>query len=263
MSVNKVDAGDGRLNLQGDYVVHHEKNITFGLEGDRLPANLKGSHSGDIFITNLRLIYVNKGSNGYKTFSMDFKSIRNTEVKQPIFGSNHIRGFVRSEANGGWEGNANFKIDFPKGGAIEFAEKFEKAVKESLRFGQNGFAPPPPMQPTYGGYYPPPQQQPMMAPPPMGAGGFYPPPQPGYYQYQSAPPPAGYQPPPQNYGQPPPPNYGQPPPNQAPPPYQSNATTTDSAMHHPKAQEAYRSGNTAYIPNDAPPPYNPEYKKDQ
>jgi len=31
---------------------------------------------------------------------------------------------------GGWEGNANFKIDFPKGGAIEFAERFQKAVKE-------------------------------------------------------------------------------------------------------------------------------------
>ena len=31
---------------------------------------------------------------------------------------------------GGWEGNANFKIDFPKGGAIEFAEEFQKAVKK-------------------------------------------------------------------------------------------------------------------------------------
>lgn len=31
---------------------------------------------------------------------------------------------------GGWEGNANFKIDFPKGGAIDFAEMFQKTVKE-------------------------------------------------------------------------------------------------------------------------------------
>lgn len=241
MSVNKVDAGNGRLTLQGDYVVHHEKNITFGLEGDRLPGHVKGSHSGDIFITNLRLIFVNNGSSGYKTFSMDFKSIRNTEVKQPIFGSNHLKGFIKSEPDGGWVGNANFKIDFPKGGAIEFAEKFQHAVKESLRFQQSGVAPPPPMQPTYGGYYPP---QPPMVAPPMGAGAYYyPPPQPGFYQYQPGAPPAGYQ---------------GPPPQQAPPPYQNSVPPQTDA--HPKAQEAYMSGNTAYIPNDAPPPYNPNYQ---
>jgi len=257
MSVNKIDAGKGRLTLQGDYVVHHEKNITFSLEGDRLPAVLKGTHSGDVFITNLRLIFVNNGK-GYNTFSMDFQSIRNTEVKQPIFGSNHIKGYIKSEINGGWEGSANFKIDFPKGGAIEFAERFQKTVKESLRHRQAGVAPPPPMQPTYGGGYYPPQ-----GPPPMmaggGAPGYYPPPQPGYYQYQSSAPPApGFQP---NMAGPPP--QGGP----APPPYQTNAYQNNaSAVYNSgvnaKAQEAYMSGNTAYIPNDAPPPYNPNYKKD-
>ena len=30
---------------------------------------------------------------------------------------------------GGWEGSANFKIDFPHGGAIKFAETFQNAVK--------------------------------------------------------------------------------------------------------------------------------------
>lgn len=246
MAVNQVQADNGRITLQGDYVVHHGEDVTFSLEGDRIPEFMKNSHKGDMFITTLRLIFVNKGNKGYKTFSMNFQFIRNFEVKQPIFGSNHLKGYIKAEPNGGWEGNANFKIDFPKGGAIEFAEEFQKAVKKSIQYRNNGMAPPPPMQPMYPMGGPPMMMQggaPMMQPQPM----YYPPPQQGYYQYQpGAPPPQGVQP---LYTAP----AGQPPPaysNDVPP-----------AGVNPKAQEAYMSGNTAYVPSEAPPPYNPQFDK--
>ena len=73
MALNKVDVSNGRLTLQGDYIVHHQKDVEFSLEGDRLPSHMKGSHKGDMFISNMKLIFVNNGSNGYKTFSMDFQ----------------------------------------------------------------------------------------------------------------------------------------------------------------------------------------------
>jgi len=253
MALNKVDASNGRLTLQGDYVIHHEEKIDFSLEGDRIPDFMKGTHKGDIFITNMRVIFINSKGSGYKSFSMDFQFIRNTEVKQPIFGANYLAGFIIAEPNGGWEGNANFKIIFSKGGAIEFAEKFSKAVKEATRIRQSGgVAPPPP-----GGMYMPPNG---MMPPPPGMypppGGYYPPPPTGAYY----PPPGGA--PPMAYGyqaQPPPgaqPLYGNAP-NQPPPPYQ------DQSFHPPnnsKAQEAYMttSTNNVYIPNqEPPPPYAP------
>jgi len=270
MSVNQVDASNGQITLQGDHVVHHQSEIGFALEGDRLPDMLKGSHKGDMFITNMRLIFINKGKSGYKSFAMNFQYIRNFEVKQPIFGSNFLKGFIKAEPNGGWEGNANFKIDFPKGGAIDFAEMFQKTVKESIRQRNSGMGAPPPMQPAMypqPGMYPP--QPGMYAPPPgMQSNGFYPPPPQapgaGYYAYQPGMPPQGG---PQQ------PLYSAPT-GQAPPPYETaagNSTMyptvpgTEQPPASSKAQEAYLSGSNVYVPNnDAPPPYNPSYdKKDQ
>ncbi|XP_065659900.1 WW domain-binding protein 2 isoform X2 [Hydra vulgaris] len=252
MSVNAVQANGGRLTLQGDYVVYHQDGVDFSLEGDRVPSNLIGNYTGDMFITNLKLIFVNSSSaKGYQTFSMDFQGIRNVEVKQPIFGANFLKGFVKSEPNGGWEGNANFKIVFPKGGAIEFADQFQRAVNQSSRYRQNGMAPPPP-QPAFvpqQGYYQP--------------AGYYA--QPGFYP-QDPMQNGAYYPPPQGYGYPAPPG-GQPmyaPTAQAPPPYPYNQAQAVYSTN-PKAQEAYMSGNNVYVPNEAPPPYNPNYevKKDQ
>jgi len=283
MALNKVDVTGGRLTLQGDYVLHHQDNIEFMLEGDRLPANMKSTIKGDMFISNMRLIFVNKGGkgdSGYNSFSMNFDHIRNTEVKQPIFGANYIKGYIIAEPNGGWEGNANFNVYFPKGGAIDFAEKFQKAVKDSLRNRQNGVTPHPPMEPV--GYMPAPQMG--YAPQPgYGQQPGYPP-QAGYAPQAGYPPQAGYAPqqgypgypPPQEslyvYNQsagPPqgaPPNYA--PPQGAPPPYNpvEGVNTQTQQAGNPKAHEAYMSGNTAYVPNnEQPPPYNPSYpgRKDQ
>lgn len=278
MALNKVDVSNGRLVLQGDYIVHHQSDVTFQLEGDRIPSNLKGTFKGDMFMSNNMLIFVNKSSNGYRSFAMDFESVRNTEVKQPIFGANYLKGFVIAEPNGGWEGNANFNIQFPKGGCIDFAEMLQKTVKTSLRNRAAGVRPVPPMQPNgfmppqgggYPGYPPPPMGY---APPP---GGGYPPQ--GYppQGYPGAPPPVGYYPPPQEslyvyQGNGPPQGQGQssgaPPPPYAAQDYQSQTiNTVPQQSANPKAHEAYMSGSTAFVPNEAPPPYNPSFesRKDQ
>ncbi|XP_065065799.1 WW domain-binding protein 2-like [Rhopilema esculentum] len=244
MSINKVECNGGRITLHGDFVVQHQEDVKFELQGDRLPNYLRGSMKGDFFLTASKLIFVNKHSTGkYISFSMEFRSLKNIEVKQPIFGANYLSGFVMAEQGGGWEGNANFKIEFSSGGAIDFAEQLKQTAGQA----RSGRQPVPQMQTA--GYYP---------PPPLG--GYY------YAPYQSAypaqPPPQGAQPyfasPQQAQG--------------APPPYPGPGGVAAPAPpqhigQNEKEREAYSNGPNVYVPQyENPPPYAPGYtdsKKNQ
>jgi len=161
--------------------------------------------------------------------------MKNIEVKQPIFGANHLTGFVMAEHGGGWDGTANFKIEFKSGGAIEFAEQLKHTAQQA-RSGRHTMQQMPP-----GGYYP---------PPPIG--GYYYAPYPSAYGV-AQPPPAGpqqaYAPPNQSYGAPPP--YPGPTVHAQQPPRPENE----------KAREAYSSGPNVYVPTqyETPPPYAPGY----
>lgn len=242
MSINKINCDGGRITLHGDHVVDHHEGVSFELKGDRVPSTLKGSKNGDIFLTASKVIFVSKAGNS--SFSMEFRSLKNIDVKQPIFGANALTGYVTSELGGGWEGNANFKIEFKSGGAIDFAERL-KVTAGQARAGRQQQ---PQMQPA--GYYP---------PPPLG--GYY------YAPYNTAygvgqAPAQGMQP---GYA---PPLQGQAPPQGAPPPYTGNAPPQGpNEADNAKAREAYSSGSNVYVPTqyDQPPPYAPDYtdKKNQ
>ncbi|EDO38086.1 predicted protein [Nematostella vectensis] len=176
MSINKIECSGGRLTLHGDYVVYHQDDVQFELEGDGVPGFLKGSRKGNIFISTNRVIFAPNSNCNVGSFSMNFQSIRGVEVKQPIFGANYIKGDVISEPEGGWQGRGSFRIMFNSGGAIEFAEHFRQAVQTARRPNQV-----PPMAPAgqqaafavYNNPYPPPPPQPgyYYGPPPQG---FYP-----------------------------------------------------------------------------------------
>lgn len=45
-----------------------------------------------------------------------------------MFGANFIKGKVRSQVNGNWNGAATFKMTFKSGGAIEFGQAMLKAA---------------------------------------------------------------------------------------------------------------------------------------
>eukprot|EP00112_Aurelia_sp_Birch-Aquarium-sp1_P002438 Seg127.2 transcript_id=Seg127.2/GoldUCD/mRNA.D3Y31 product="ADP-ribosylation factor-binding protein GGA3" protein_id=Seg127.2/GoldUCD/D3Y31 len=218
-------------------VVEHQEDVKFELEGDRLPSFLRGSTRGDFFLTSSKIIFVNKNTSGkYASFSMEFRSLKNIEVKQPIFGANALTGFVTAEQGGGWDGKANFKVEFKSGGAIEFAEKLKHTAGQA-RAGRV------PVQPApAAGFYP---------PPPLG--GYY------YAPYNTAygvsqPPQAGMQP---AYAAP---YQGQ----GAPPPYPGTAPP-QQGPENDKAREAYSSGQNVYVPTqyETPPPYAPGYNNDK
>jgi WW domain-binding protein 2 len=58
----------------------------------------------------------------FQSFSMPFFCMRNLDIEQPVFGANYIKGEVKSEQMGRWEGQAKFKLWFNNGGAIEFGQ---------------------------------------------------------------------------------------------------------------------------------------------
>lgn len=173
---------------------------------------------------------------------MPFTLIKDFEIKQPVFGANHLEGKILAEEGGGWQGSAEFEMSFKAGGAIEVGQELIKLAKNpramyiaqpTVIFG----AAPPPVAP-----YP---SAPGYAPPPVA-------PYPSAPSY--APPPAGYNPvaPPMYTPSYPP----QPGINQYPPQPQAMET---------KAQEAFASGSN-YLPpgysNPAgnPPPYDSSKK---
>lgn len=53
---------------------------------------------------------------------MPFMCMRSLDIEQPVFGANYIKGEVKAEPAGRWEGVAKFKIWFNNGGAIEFGQ---------------------------------------------------------------------------------------------------------------------------------------------
>lgn len=84
---------------------------------------MKGHKKGRIYLTSHRVVFVNKNQNElFQSFSMPFMCMRDLDIEQPVFGANYIKGHVRAEQDGKWNGTAKFKIWFNNGGAIEFGQ---------------------------------------------------------------------------------------------------------------------------------------------
>lgn len=206
-----------------------------------------------------QVIFLSKGKDAMQSFMMPFYLMKDCEIKQPVFGANYVKGTVKAEAGGGWEGAASYKLTFTAGGAIEFGQRMLQVASQASR----GEAP----NGAYGYPYMP--SGAYVFPPPV-ANGMYPCP-PGYPY--PPPPPEFYPGPPMmdgamGYVQPPPPPYPGP---MEPPVSGPDVPSTPAA--EAKAAEAaasayYNPGNphNVYMPTSQPPPppyYPPEDKKTQ
>ncbi|XP_037703264.1 postacrosomal sheath WW domain-binding protein [Choloepus didactylus] len=196
-----------------------------------------GTKRGTLFLTSYRVLFVTSHtvSDPMLSFMMPFNLMKDCSVEQPIFAPNFIKGTIMAAPDGGWEGQAMFKLSFRKGGAIQFAQLMTKAASAAARGAPlrtiNYWYGPPGMYVVVSG-----QGNMMCTPqtpcaavpvviygaPPAGYGALpprYDAPLPGYgappLVYQASP--AGYQAPPGGY-QAPPPGYQAPPAGyQAPP----------------------------------------------
>ncbi|EPY88521.1 hypothetical protein CB1_000168014 [Camelus ferus] len=184
-----------------------------------------GTKRGTLFLTSYRVIFVTSHSVNDPMFSfmMPFDLMSNCTVEQPVFAPNYIKGTIQAAPDGGWEGQAVFKLAFRKGGAIEFAQLLTKAASAVVIYGPPpaGYGAPP------GGHGAPPVRY---GPPPARYG----------------PPPGGYRPPPVGYGALPA-GYGAPPAGYGAPPVEYGAPPVTYEAS-PAVYGAPPAGNEATLP---------------
>ncbi|XP_065215473.1 WW domain-binding protein 2 isoform X1 [Planococcus citri] len=214
MSMNTAHQGGGILLYSGECILLYADNVN--VEFNSNPELPNGTKTGTLYLTTHRMVFINKNhTDKVISFSFPFITLRDVDIEQPVFGANYIKGKVRSQPNGNWNGEAKFKLMFKKGGAIEFGQAMLKTVHMATG---NGPVPdvPPPYSPPTGPWY--------QAPPPA-----YTPPAAGYY---------GWVPPTHAFPEPPP---------------ASSVYMTDMPPPYPGIN-GYSGYNTSYANATAPPP---------
>ncbi|XP_014301296.1 WW domain-binding protein 2 [Myotis lucifugus] len=92
-----------------------------------------GSASAGVRPAAWAVIFLSKGKDAMRSFMMPFYLMKDCEIKQPVFGANYIKGTVKAEAGGGWEGSASYKLTFTAGGAIEFGQRMLQVASQASR----------------------------------------------------------------------------------------------------------------------------------
>ncbi|XP_028912678.1 WW domain-binding protein 2 isoform X1 [Ornithorhynchus anatinus] len=263
MALNKNHSEGGGVivnNSESVLMTSDHVEVTFS-DMEPMQDAFRGAKKGSLFLTPYRVIFVAKGRDPLQSFMMPFYLMKDCEIKQPVFGANYIRGTVRAEAGGGWEGSATYKFTFAAGGAIEFGQRMLQVASQASRGEVAGGA--------YGCSYLPNGAY-AVFPPPPAANGLYSN-SPGYPY--PPPPPELYPGPPLTAGfmAPPPPPY--PGPMMPPASDQGGPDLPSTPAAEAKAAEAAASGyynpgnpHNVYMPPDQPPPppyYPPEDKKTQ
>jgi hypothetical protein len=152
-------AGRGVLIYNTERILIYYDGVEMAFDMSCDMPHFKGKKHGRVYLTTHRVIFNNKDAKDtLQSFSMPFYTMKELELEQPVFGANYIKGRVKPEPNGNWEGDGRFKMWFNKGGAIEFGQAMLHAGRMASRFS-------PPQPPVYSpptaGYY--------QAPPPAYA----------------------------------------------------------------------------------------------
>lgn len=99
-------------------------------------AMFKGTKAGRIYLTTHRIIFNNKKtSDALQSFSAPFICLNDVELEQPVFGANYIRGKIRAQQNGNFNGEVKFKLAFKSGGCIDFGQALLRAASLAQRNG--------------------------------------------------------------------------------------------------------------------------------
>ncbi|KAJ1072072.1 hypothetical protein K5549_013939 [Capra hircus] len=175
MALNKNHSEGGGVivnNTESILMSYDHVELTFS-DMRNVPEAFKGTKKGTVYLTPYRVIFLSKAKDAMQSFMMPFYLMKDCEIKQPVFGANYIKGTVKAEAGGGWEGSASYKLTFMSGGAIEFGQRMLQVASQASR----GEAP----SGAYGYSYMPSGAEFYPGPPMMdGAMGYMQPPPPPY-----------------------------------------------------------------------------------
>ncbi|XP_036924357.1 postacrosomal sheath WW domain-binding protein [Sturnira hondurensis] len=138
MAVNQSHTENrrGAIIPYGESVLQHCRDVDLSFPQQPEGSNLfGGTKRGTLFLTSYRVIFVTSHSVSDPLFSfmMPFDLMSNCTVEQPVFAANYIRGTIRAAPDGGWNGQATFKLAFRKGGAIKFSQLLMNAASAAAQ----------------------------------------------------------------------------------------------------------------------------------
>jgi len=89
--------------------------------------DFRGTKKGNLYLTSHRIIFVNREAANFHSLSMPFSSMRTIKLEQPILGANYLAGVIIAQPGGNFDGEANWKLTFNRGGCIDFGQALLKA----------------------------------------------------------------------------------------------------------------------------------------
>ncbi|KAM8777484.1 postacrosomal sheath WW domain-binding protein [Rhynchonycteris naso] len=128
---NHTENRRGAVIPYGESVLKQCPDVDLSFLQQPVGSNLfSGTKRGMLFLTSYRVIFVTSHSisDPMLSFMMPFDLMSNCTVEQPVFAPNYIKGTIQANPDGGWEGQATFKLAFRRGGAILFFELMMKAA---------------------------------------------------------------------------------------------------------------------------------------
>ncbi|XP_068938086.1 postacrosomal sheath WW domain-binding protein [Petaurus breviceps papuanus] len=139
MAVNQHHMEDPRNTViipPGESVLisHEDVELSFSNMSD--PSILfKSSRKGRLYLTPYRVIFLasRPAKDSLMSFMMPFNLMKDYAVEQPTFGANYLKGTISAAPNGGWEGQATFKLTFRSGGAIEFGRLMMECASNAAK----------------------------------------------------------------------------------------------------------------------------------
>jgi hypothetical protein len=135
MSLNTSHANGGVLIYNSERILIYYDGVEMAIDMPGGSPHFKGNKKGRIYLTTHRVIFNNKDiKDMLQSFSMPFFTMRELELEQPIFGANYIKGQVKAEPGGNWEGEGKFRMWFNHGGAIEFGQAMLHAGQMASRY---------------------------------------------------------------------------------------------------------------------------------
>ncbi|KAK2726742.1 hypothetical protein QYM36_007546 [Artemia franciscana] len=128
MSINTAHNQAGILIHAGEQVVLVCEDVCLDLINIS-NKQFKGRRKGNLYLTSHRIIFLNSDNeDDLKSFSIPFVSVEGVDLVQPLFSGNYLKGKVKAQPNGNFEGEVNFKLFFTHGGATELRQAVLSAV---------------------------------------------------------------------------------------------------------------------------------------
>ncbi|XP_069762148.1 WW domain-binding protein 2-like isoform X4 [Narcine bancroftii] len=143
MALNAVQVENGRpvLNSHESILLNYKDvQLTFH-DMKIIPSAMKGKWKGEVFLTHWRVIFLAKDqTKSLKSLSMPVHLMEGLSIEQGFLSANYIKGKIKAQPEGGWEGAVTTKLTFHSGGAIEFGKAIIQVTNHASR-GQSPYSP--------------------------------------------------------------------------------------------------------------------------